>query len=49
MQREVLKLAKLAESRDINEREFKNLIDPESKEAMNLASLKESIKAVNND
>lgn len=49
MQREVLKLAKLVETRDLNEREFKDLIDTASKESMNLQLLKESLKSVNNE
>lgn len=34
MQREILKLAKLVEARDLNEEKFKLLIDPKKQESM---------------
>jgi len=39
MVKEVFKLAKLAESRDLSERDFKKLIDPRHDESMNLTNL----------
>lgn len=47
--KEIIKLAKLAEARDLTEREFKSLIDPRHDESMNLTQLQESFSQVNND
>jgi len=49
MTKEVFKLAKLVEARDLTEREFKNLIDPRHEESMNLTQMQDSIRQVNNE
>ena len=36
MVKEIIKISKLVEIRDINEREFKQLVDPKHLESMNL-------------
>jgi hypothetical protein len=36
MVKEVIKIAKLVEARDLTERDFKNLLDPRHDESMNL-------------
>jgi hypothetical protein len=47
---EVIRLAKsLVETRDLNEEQFKRLIDPGHLEMMSLTQLQESIQAVKND
>ena len=49
MAKEVFKLAKLVEARDLTEREFKSLVDPRHDEALNLMQLQDAFRAVNNE